>query len=440
MTQQPQPSPPNRTAIIVAIIGAIALLLAAIIPGIIQHFSPLSQPVVTIVTPTTIPSTPSPTATSQPSLNCPPAGTVYPFHPKPISGGNTPNIVYVNISRTGTSIKSFDIKTRISSTIISIPEEMDVSRISAQVSKDGRWLLVILPENDEYKLQMIQIDNKAVQTLYCVSTSQGNIKDAKLSLDGKWIVFYQSTYNHPNVTYLMNIFNGTLHPLLLEDNNYSYWPYAWINETSIYVGAFNGLGSGGMSTAGFYILNTENGMNQQGGNLMRMEGNTGCEDSSIVKDLLFISYCTITENGVLEGPSHITVQQIGSKQVNHIPPIPFLAVRQIVAVSSTTLLLLVKNGDNTSKNGLWKMVLMNNSQPKLTRLVPENVNDGQQLNMFTVSPWSNVSLDGSMYALETRNADNSSSLLFGSMSDGSPEEFVNVPSDQDVEIVGWAIV
>jgi len=67
-------------------------------------------------------------------------------------------------------------------------------------------------------------------------------------------------------------------------------------------------------------------------------------------------------------------------------------------ISRTTMLLLIQNltGD-TSHNGLWKMNLDGTG---LTHLTTAGTGQMSSLNGTSQFPWSNISRDGSMYALE----------------------------------------
>jgi hypothetical protein len=109
-----------------------------------------------------------------------------------------------------------------------------------------------------------------------------------------------------------------------------------------------------------------------------------------------------------------------------------LAFTTIRAVSANTLLFTVGNQTgNTSQNGLWK-VGTDASNP--TRLTPSG-----QLNQFTQFPWSNVSRDGSRYALQIVTSSSSGityTLEYGSLSGGAPVVFASITGTQ-LATVGW---
>jgi hypothetical protein len=107
----------------------------------------------------------------------------------------------------------------------------------------------------------------------------------------------------------------------------------------------------------------------------------------------------------------------------------FTAVR---AISSNTLLFMVGNTKGDLKqNGLWK-VGMDGSKP--LHLAPSG-----SFNEYTQFPWSNVSRDGSKYALEIQNISPVTStftLEYGSLSGGAPIVFASI-TNTPLALAGW---
>lgn len=103
------------------------------------------------------------------------------------------------------------------------------------------------------------------------------------------------------------------------------------------------------------------------------------------------------------------------------------------AINGDTLLFLVENtrGD-TSQNGLWKI---NADGTGLFRLTTEKAEERSSFDNYPFyyqpSPWSNVSRDGRMYALQVDDAD-TGILLFGSLGGGSSHILA-----ASGELVGW---
>jgi hypothetical protein len=87
---------------------------------------------------------------------------------------------------------------------------------------------------------------------------------------------------------------------------------------------------------------------------------------------------------------------------------------------------------------LWKI---NTNGTGLTRLT---TNTSQltliTLNGFSQYPWSNISLDGSMYVLEVNSSQVSAgveTLYYGSLNGGSPVEFALGAGNFRVMMAGW---
>ncbi len=51
--------------------------------------------------------------------------------------------------------------------------------------------------------------------------------------------------------------------------------------------------------------------------------------------------------------------------------------------------------------------------------------------------WSNVSRDGSMYALQRYGGNSNVSLLYGSLNGGNPTSFASIADGTQLSIVGW---
>jgi hypothetical protein len=120
-----------------------------------------------------------------------------------------------------------------------------------------------------------------------------------------------------------------------------------------------------------------------------------------------------------------------------------MAITAVRSISQNTLLLLVNNNStgtnvDTSQNGLWKV---NTNGSGLTRLSMSGagVSAGPTLLcQFTQYPWSNVSRDGTMFAIQQNTANGQTqSLLFGSLSGGTTTTFASIADGTQLSIVGW---
>src|SRR6266487_733585 len=177
-------------------------------------------------------------------------------------------------------------------------------------------------------------------------------------------------------------------------------------------------------------------------------------DSSYDTGKLFIDHCIqlvalgSAGVGLRQGPSSITVQSAtgGPSNTVYINPKQAIIAVRVVGYTSASLLIIENQSDghvsvDTSQNGLWKI---NTDGSGLTRLTTENAGDRTSLNRYTQYPWSNFSHDGSMYAARIAafqgNSPPAYSLVFGSLSGGTPTMFASVPHPGEVtqlELAGW---
>ena len=123
-----------------------------------------------------------------------------------------------------------------------------------------------------------------------------------------------------------------------------------------------------------------------------------------------------------------------------------MAITTVRSISQTTLLLLINNnglGTNvdSSQNGLWKVKTDGNGLTRLTTSGAGVSGGPTLLCQFTQYPWSNVSRDGSMFAIQQNTANGQTqSLLFGSISGGTPTTFASISGETQLSIVGWTTI
>ena len=153
--------------------------------------------------------------------------------------------------------------------------------------------------------------------------------------------------------------------------------------------------------------------------------------------------------GIQQGPSSITVEYITGGSAHTTLTTPGLVITQVrlLGYKSSRLLLIMENQNygasvsiDTSQNGLWKM---NTDGSGLTSLTTEGANTTSNLNRFTQYRWSNVSFDGSLYALQVTDIQSKETitrLLYGSLSGGAPTSFAFVHANTGtVEVAGWTM-
>ncbi len=392
--------------------------------------------------PTTTPvSTTAPEPPTQ--TNCPAAATARAAVMAPLALGSHPNIVYTvnefqgNTPTFGT-LKRHDVTTGNKTEVVKLPGSIT----NAQISADGQWILFVTYTSftsGPVKLQLIRMDGKGLQTLYCANGN--SIQGPQWSTDQKQVVFGGFT-NGLETIYLLNMSNGNLQSELTASTNNGIVGFnfrTWLDNTRIYLTNIQPDQPPDM----IYILDTRKGPNQHISDLTTVVQKTfGDFDSSFDGTHLYVDYGLCGQGGCFP-PGKITVQPAtggAEATVLNSPQYDTVAVR---AVTANTLLVLIRNDQvavpnaDTSHNGLWKM---NADGSRLTRLTSDAAHTLSALNGNSQYPWSNVSRDGSMYALEPINYQanvSSFTLVFGSLNGGMPTTFASIADGTQLNITGW---
>jgi len=157
-------------------------------------------------------------------------------------------------------------------------------------------------------------------------------------------------------------------------------------------------------------------------------------DSSYNGNNLYVSTCVCGYGN--RGPSTISVEPTTGGHAKVFYASAKYAITQVRAVTPTTLLFTVLNAPfngstvDTSHNGLWKI---NTNGTGLTRLAKGNID----MDAETQFPWSNVSRNQSLYALQ-EFGNSPQALLIGSLNSGTPTTIATAPNQQTVlQNVGW---
>ena len=425
-----------------AVSGCLLVLLAACGP----FGSATSAPTPTAstggrtATPTTGSATSTPTTAPMPATQtaCPPAGTARAAVFAPLVLGFHQNIVYIFNQGayphyTG-EIKRYDASTGKKVIIVTSPTG---SIDTAQISTDGQWILfrTLLPTGAV--LQLVRMDGQGLQTLYC---SPG-VNNIVWSPDQRTVALGDG-----NEVELLDLATGHLQVELTAGGSAPSWLDTWLDDTHIYITSAPNLQ--GYSQENLYVLDTAKGANQHASDLIKVINFSGfcLSFSSSVDDAkLFFSTCHVISapnTDIQQGPSTIMAEPaLGGSQTAVYTTLT-LAITTVRVISRTTMLLLIQNiSGDTSHNGLWKMNLDGTG---LTRLTTAGTGQGYYLNETSQFPWSNVSRDGSLYALEIGSVSGpTQSLLMGSLGGTSPSTFATVSSTvgnvavANVAIVGW---
>jgi eukaryotic-like serine/threonine-protein kinase len=432
----------------------------------------------TSTTPTTTRNTPTSNATVTPQttqpgnggttapvpptqISCPAAGTVRVAKMPALVLGSHQNIVYIvneyqgNTPTFGT-LKRYNITTGAKTEIEKIA---GVSISDAQVSADSQWILFVTETTKQVKLQLVRMDGQALQTLYCATPASNGANPASALSNIEWstnqqFVAFTSYTGAASYLYLLNMQSGTLQTELTITSGVIDTPLTWLDNTRLYL---NGPEVDAPPQA-LYLLDTSRGANQNPNDLQKVfdassvTGTTNfCwnADSTFDGTKLFTSQCTTAPSsngpgiGSQIGPSTINLRPATGGTPQKIFTSQNMAITAVRSISKTSLLLLINNngtGSNvdTSQNGLWKV---NTDGSGLTRLMSggAGVSGGPSLLCpYTQYPWSNVSRDGSMFALQHNSANGQTeSLLFGSINGGSSTTFASISDGTQLSIVGW---
>ncbi len=374
----------------------------------------------------------------------------------PLTLGNHPTIVYLpedtsgNIPPTFGRLLRYDVATGHTTEIVKVP---DAGLEPAQVSANGQWILFVADTAEQQaqlrqeKLEMVRLDGRYLQTLYCLPVEQNGsetpnyLYEVQWSPDQKHIVFSSIIGSNKPTVVLLDLISGKAQTELVSTDPtiQRYAPATWLDNTHVYV---VGIPSSPLPQRLVYILDTTKGANQHSQDVQQVINTSQyCWDftNSIDGSKLFTAQCAVphptdVRTSQQQGPSRISVQSATGGKEQTIYSSSTFAVTTVRAVTSTTLLLLIQDagtGADISHNGLWKM---NTDGSGLTRLTTES-NADQTSYLGTIVPWSNVSRDGSMYALEVvtfQGKTGSSVLLFGSMNGGMPTKFAGGGA-----VVGW---
>ena len=342
-------------------------------------------------------------------------------------------------------MKLYDVTTGQKSVLVT----SGLSIEHAQVSANGQWVLFLSqidPRGDrqhDSMLQLIRIDGQGLQTLYCLPAAKySRPANIQWSTDQKSVLISTDDNTSTSTVSLLNLATGKLKTeLKITDQNYSYNVLTWLDYTQAYIVRTGRFGP--QPPIILYILDTSKNNNPNGSNLKKvLEHSVRMSylslDSSYNAKQLFVSYCLLAaapfDTTISAGPATGGTQKTIYHQASEI------CVQQLRAVTPQTLLLVVETYNprtNTYTNQLWKMKPDGSGQFILFAL-PKN-DTAYIMNVYTQFPWSNLSRDGSIYALQTINPNISlQTLVFGSLKGGNPTQFAYTYRGS-VDIVGWTM-
>lgn len=435
-------------------------------PAVSQTPIGVSSPVAQGTSTATRASTPGTQATT---VSMPPTQTACPL-PKysgraavmrPLALGSHPNVVYIfnqGNSAGGPSfaeLKRYDVTTGSKTVIVHLA---GVIITEAQVSNDGQWILFNSQALTDSEIQMVRMDGQGLQTLLCVIPT--TLRSLQWSPDHSMIVYSVQSVSFLENVFLFNMATGFVQPEIVQNNAASmgFEARTWLDNTRVYlVGVPNPATPSPVRS--LYILDTKKGANQPVSNLLRVLSPAQPQycwsfDSDYNTTKLVTSQCSVsfppssnTDRGIQQGPSSISTRAITGGSTQNIYSSQNLGVAEVrlLGYSSTSLLLTIENHNygsaihvDSSQNGLWKM---NTDGTGLTRLTTVDGDQESNLNRFSQYPWSNLSLDGTLYAVQVtaiQSKTPTTTLFFGPVSGGNPTSFAFANTNAGtVEVAGW---
>ena len=404
-----------------------------------KHQSSTPQPqIVTQTSPTSTPGTGIKPAPAAITTDCPAGNAARAASIQSITPGNHRQVVYIvnegpDSAPTRGTLKLRDIDDNTKGTpILGIP---NLHIDDGELMQGGQWITYTLHSNGISQLRLVRIDGQEQQTLYC-APADTHIADMQLSYNGQNLVFnqYPNDAGKPSL-YLLNLASGSLQLLLQPQTNLAYTPVTWLDNTHVLLTSF--IPNSGAPRSDLYELDIIQGPNQHDSNLQKLfsqNWSCGSFDVSYDSSQLYVASCDDSNGLSASGPTTITVRPSmgGAPQtIAHLNQ----AVTMLRAISTTTLLLMIENGNgDTSQNGLWRM---NTDGTRLSRLTYDTTG-GQSLCPYSQYAWSNVTQDNKLFALQEADPHSvNRKMYYGTLDMGNLTPFADISDGTDMRLVGW---
>ncbi len=376
------------------------------------------------------------------STACPAAGSARAALVTPVVTGNQANVIYIVNEYANNQPTFGTLKRRAATAVttngIEIIKMPHLSITEAQISQDDQWILFTVKIANQAQLRLVRIDGQELQTLYCAPTG-ASIYSTQLSYDAKQAVF--TSGERIPTTYLLDLTNGNIQSELIGTATHGYMARTWLDNQHVYMVGFTP--NSDAPTQDISILDISKGSKQDSNQLQKVvTGPHTCDsfDSSYDATQLLLATCTGQGSIPMQvnGPSTISSQPTIGGTSSTLYTSTTQAITTIRAISKNTLLLLVENtvGDKT-QNGLWKI---NMDGTGITRLTTDT-SGTQSLCPYSQYSWSNVSPDGTLYALESYDpATQRYGMGYGSLSGGPFTQFADISDGTQLYLIGWANV
>lgn len=371
--------------------------------------------------------------------DCPAPRTARAMVTATLAPGTHQTIVYVvnqssSLSPTLATLKRYDVTTGATVDIVTLP---NVSISHAQLSPDGAWILFTATDKLEgIKLQVVRLDGQGLQTLYC--SAPPGLDSFQWSPTQQFIAFTDGgPGNAQESVYLLDVASGSLQTEVSPPGPaFSLVVRTWPDNSRIYLTDKPQIAAGLFSK--LYLLDTRKGANQPFSTLAIVaQGAFNEFDSAPDGPLLFLASGGCSQ-GNCSTPTTIVALPITGGASHTILTSAAYTIQQVRAIGGNKLLLIIANS-TSGKNGLW---IMHTDGSALQQLTVDDYYHYSMLNAFGQYTWSNVSGDGTMYALITGRpggGNTSYTLLYGRLTGGATTPFATAPdgNNMTLEIVGW---
>lgn len=347
--------------------------------------------------------------------------------------GTRQQIIYYHNIGNQMVLNIFDVQRQAVVPIIGVNEHIQ----TAQISDDGQWVLMGADVNNISEIQLVRIDGKYFQTLYCAPAGQqidpSNSTGMQWSPDQKQIIFTQGAKaNTPLPLYQLIVATGHVQLELTPGPNADanpttdYQPVTWIDNTRLYVvdttALFDSLA----------ILDTGKGPGQHASDLQEIVGShqvmARSFDSSYDATKLIVSEVY----GAADMTTHqenitCSIYVMPTNQANFSHPFSFknllVTGLRVIGYTTSRLMLNVNYGANTkvTTDGFWKINIDGSGLTQMN-------NQAGGFNKFTQYPWSNFSRDGSLYT---------DGLFYGPLNGGPPTRYAADGEGDGNVLVGW---
>ncbi len=399
------------------------------------------------------PNSMPPTSTNCPTINSGRAAVL-----KTLALGSDQNLVYVYKDPSSTwHLRRYDARTGQKTDIYTTSSGQIED---AQISADGQWVVFLLNfypamrTEASAKIQLIRMDSQGLQTLYCFSTNEAYSQfgggsgagaslpvGLQLSIDQKSLLFSVDTNNHESTVYDLNMGSGKVQEVYQDtvDPLYTTSIVTWLDNSDAYL-----LTQGRTQPAPpatIRLLNVAEALTnasyqptqvfQGGGRQHELSVDTSFDGATLYTDDCLLAGSPY-KTTVMAQSSHAG----GVSQTLYQPPAS-LCVDAIRVISNNAMLMLVTDQNVSSsviQHEVWTMNLNGTAQHGLVTL-PTN-DSLYQFNPNSQYVWSNVSRDGSMYALQQETNNNTENLVFGPVNGGNVTTLASSSANTLMQ-VGW---